>query len=363
MLPEQQQRIMGYFIEEAKDHLNTIEQGLLSLQATIEDPEKANELFRAAHSVKGGAAMLGLESIQTTAHRMEDYFKILKESPVRVDSALETMFLRISDGLKDLLEQLEGPFGLTQEKAQEIMSGVDPVFGQLQQHLDSLVSASAGEGAGGAIAAEHSATASAATADALQTSFKKEVPALLRQLLTTFKQTDTAQTRQAAQDTCRQLHAIGERFNLSEWCDQVETARLAIENTQNEYRVLAPVLIKEIKKSQDLILAGRACEVAVAEAMQSLLPDDILATTQAAEAETTIDTLAADGLTGEEEGLGDLFGFESDDSELSNLTEFGLTESNLNDAEYGDSLDLFETSDEDEPSLEAEAAAPTNRLS
>ncbi|MEL7357667.1 MAG: response regulator [Cyanobacteria bacterium J06560_6] len=363
MLPEQQQRIMGYFIEEAKDHLNTIEQGLLSLQATIEDPEKANELFRAAHSVKGGAAMLGLESIQTTAHRMEDYFKILKESPVRVDSALETMFLRISDGLKDLLEQLEGPFGLTQEKAQEIMSGVDPVFGQLQQHLDSLVSASAGEGSGEAIAAEHSATASAATADALQTSFKKEVPALLRQLLTTFKQTDTAQTRQAAQDTCRQLHAIGERFNLSEWCDQVETARLAIENTQNEYRVLAPVLIKEIKKSQDLILAGRACEVAVAEAMQSLLPDDILATTQAAEAETTIDTLAADGLTGEEEGLGDLFGFESDDSELSNLTEFGLTESNLNDAEYGDSLDLFETSDEDEPSLEAEAAAPTNRLS
>jgi len=35
MLSEQQQRIMGYFIEEAKDHLNTIEQGLLNLQATI----------------------------------------------------------------------------------------------------------------------------------------------------------------------------------------------------------------------------------------------------------------------------------------------------------------------------------------
>ena len=41
MLPEQQQRIMGYFIEEAKDHLNTIEQGLLSLQSTIEDSEKS----------------------------------------------------------------------------------------------------------------------------------------------------------------------------------------------------------------------------------------------------------------------------------------------------------------------------------
>jgi len=49
MLPEQQ-RILGYFIEEAKDHLNTIEQGLLNLQNTLEDPEIVNEVFRAAHS-------------------------------------------------------------------------------------------------------------------------------------------------------------------------------------------------------------------------------------------------------------------------------------------------------------------------
>ncbi|MBC7516036.1 MAG: Hpt domain-containing protein, partial [Alkalinema sp. FL-bin-369] len=54
MQPEQQQRIMGYFIEEAKDHLNTIEQGLLNLQGTLDDSEMVNEVFRAAHSVKGG---------------------------------------------------------------------------------------------------------------------------------------------------------------------------------------------------------------------------------------------------------------------------------------------------------------------
>ena len=83
MQPEQQQRIMGYFIEEAKDHLNTIEQGLLNLQATIEDPELVNEVFRAAHSVKGGAAMLGLTSIQQTAHRLEDSFKVLKNAALK----------------------------------------------------------------------------------------------------------------------------------------------------------------------------------------------------------------------------------------------------------------------------------------
>ena len=74
MMPEQQQRILGYFIEEAKDHLNTIEQGLLNLQATIEDQETVNEVFRAAHSIKGGAAMLGIDSVQRTSNLLEDYF-------------------------------------------------------------------------------------------------------------------------------------------------------------------------------------------------------------------------------------------------------------------------------------------------
>ncbi len=273
MLPEQQQRIMGYFIEEAKDHLNTIEQGLLNLQSSIEDSEKANEIFRAAHSVKGGAAMLGLESIQKTAHRMEDYFKILKESTVQVDRALETMFLRVSDGLKDLIEQLEGPFGLTAEKAQEIMASVDPVFVQLEAHLKNLV-ADSPDGA----SFNGADITPSEDADAIQVVFRQDVAALLRQMLASFKQPDTTESRKSLQTICTQLTALGERFGLSDWCDLTETARIAAANTDREYRTLAPILIKEIKNAQDLVLAGRAFEIAVSDAMQLLLPEDILAT-------------------------------------------------------------------------------------
>ena len=281
MLPEQQQRIMGYFIEEAKDHLNTIEQGLLSLQITIKDPEKANELFRAAHSVKGGAAMLGLESVQTTAHRMEDYFKILKESPVQVDSALETMFLRISDGLKDLLEQLEGPFGLTPEKSKEIMSEIDPIFGQLEKHLGHLVASSRTN----SLANDKEESKE----EDIQNRFKSDVSVLLRQLLATFKQPDTAESRLALQEICLHIKEVGEQFDLNEWCDLSETARLTVSNRDNDYRVLAPIVIKAFKKSQDLVLAGRASEVAVSDTMQSLLPEDLLATAHESTAEIPID--------------------------------------------------------------------------
>ncbi|PZO23231.1 MAG: hypothetical protein DCF25_01000 [Leptolyngbya foveolarum] len=280
MLPEQQQRIMGYFIEEAKDHLNTIEQGLLNLQATIQDGEKANELFRAAHSVKGGAAMLGLESIQQIAHRMEDYFKILKESPVQVDRALETMFLRVSDGLKNLLEQLEGPFGLTPDKAQEIMADVEPVFGQLETHLASLVSKSGATSTTVRQVAEAQFSSGAsATPEALQTSFKHGVTVLLRQLLTAFKLDDNLESRKTLRDACTELISIGQQFDLTEWCDLAETARIAVGELSNDYRQLAPVLIKEIKKAQDMVLTGRASEVAISDAMQALLPEDPLTET------------------------------------------------------------------------------------
>lgn len=103
MQPEQQQRILGYFIEEARDHLNTIEQGLLNLQSTLQDSEMVNEIFRAAHSIKGGAAMLGLNSIQRTAHRLEDFFKVLKEcQSVQIDQTIESLFLQMFDNLQAL---------------------------------------------------------------------------------------------------------------------------------------------------------------------------------------------------------------------------------------------------------------------
>jgi chemotaxis protein histidine kinase CheA len=111
MQPEQQQ-ILGYFIEEAKEHLATIENGLLHLQTVVEDPEHMNEVFRAAHSVKGGAAMLGIHSMQHIAHRLEDYFKILKEHPVRVDAQAESLFFKVFDALNALTEELQSSLTL-----------------------------------------------------------------------------------------------------------------------------------------------------------------------------------------------------------------------------------------------------------
>ncbi|MGB3494294.1 MAG: Hpt domain-containing protein, partial [Elainellaceae cyanobacterium] len=261
MQSEQQQRIMGYFIEEAKDHLNTIEQGLLNLQSTIEDPDLVHEVFRAAHSVKGGAAMLGLDSIQKTAHRLEDYFKVLKECPVPVDQKLESLFLRIFDTLQELVEQLQGPFGLTDDNAVRIMGDVEPVLGQLNDHLKHLVDQSGSTPPAEVDLSSQPISTSPSTApspgvdledSALRLYFQSDVPAYLREMLQYLKQPETSENRNQLQHICSELAQAGDSFDLPpSWNELILTAQRAIANPDNSFRVLAPAIIKDFKHAQE----------------------------------------------------------------------------------------------------------------
>jgi chemosensory pili system protein ChpA (sensor histidine kinase/response regulator) len=138
MQSEQHQRIVHYFIEESQEHLGTIRQGLDNLKSAIADPETTHEMYRAAHSVKGGAAMLGFGSIQQVAYRLEDCFKLLKDRPAPPDLLLETLFFQAFDSLQELLDQLQAPYGLTEENASRIMSSAEPVLAQLWEHVQQL---------------------------------------------------------------------------------------------------------------------------------------------------------------------------------------------------------------------------------
>ncbi|MDY7020666.1 MAG: Hpt domain-containing protein, partial [Cyanobacteriota bacterium] len=301
MQAEQQQRILGYFIEEAQDHLDTIEQGLLKLQSTIEDPELLYEVYRAAHSVKGGAAMLGLTSIQTTAHRLEDSFKILEkiqaQSPVQVDQDLESSFLEVSDTLKALIESLSSPYGLTDELAKSELKKVEPTFDRLNSQLESLAEHNE------VVLTEFSvsppvvlpttpvetpilsepvqAKPSKSPEDsAKELFFRSDVPDQLREMLQLFKQTESSQGRQALSEICQSLSRSGETFDLSNWAKFISTIEKVIVNPNNTYSTLAPVTIKAIKQAQELVLENRESEIEVGSEIKSLLPKSTVSATK-----------------------------------------------------------------------------------
>jgi chemosensory pili system protein ChpA (sensor histidine kinase/response regulator) len=276
MLPEQQQRILGYFIEEATDHLNTIEQGLLNLQSTLNDPDLINEVFRAAHSIKGGAAMLGLNSIQRTSHRLEDCFKVLKDNPVKIDQKLESLFLGVSDTLKALLEHLSGPFGLTEEAANTLMAEAEPVFGWLNEHLDKLVKQSTGgngpSGGSGNDATPQAKVQQTTSPGNKNSELQAEVLNKLRQILQLFKQPATPESRQSLQECTDYLAQLGDKWNLSTWSNLCRSATRAIAFEENTYLTLAKIVITEIKQALELVLDSRENEIVISEQLEALLP-------------------------------------------------------------------------------------------
>jgi len=179
-------KILGIFIEEAKEHLQTLEQGILDLGNLVNDTEKINEMFRAAHSIKGGAAMLGYSSIQKTAHRLEDAFKILKENPLQVDQKLESLFLKGYDLLQILINKLQSPLGLQAEEGNAIVKKGEPTFAELQAHLKELL----GQG---------------------KSTISIRVRDILKQMLQLFKQEETSASRQQLQKLTLSLQLASEQ--------------------------------------------------------------------------------------------------------------------------------------------------------
>ncbi|NJL91167.1 MAG: histidine kinase [Coleofasciculaceae cyanobacterium SM2_1_6] len=253
------QEILGYFIDEANEHLETLEKGLLELKAVISDNERMNELFRAAHSVKGGAAMLGYTSIQSTAHQLEDGFKILKEYPIKIDQQLETLFLSGYDILKELVEKLQTPYGLQDDEATRIMQSAQPTFAQLQSYLQRQ--------SGGAPAPVPIAK-STTTIKIPDANFAPQTINILRQMLQLFKQKETPNSRQQLQSMCSQLAQM-ER-DRENWQTLIKAAQAAIANNDNSYQALAPVVIKEIKQASDWIQTGKNSAIAPSPALQKL---------------------------------------------------------------------------------------------
>jgi chemotaxis protein histidine kinase CheA len=252
---DQQDRILRLFMEEAKEHLDTLENGLVDLKSTMKDPESLQEMFRAAHSVKGGAAMLGLDSIKTTAHRLEDCFKILKDGPVKqVDQTAESLFLKGVDTLKDLVKRMSGPFGLRNEEGEKLVEQIMPAFAQLETHLNNLVS-----GKVSAVAAK-SGSSGAAPAVGGMTNFAASVMVLLKEMLQVFKGKESAATRQQLSDLSVRLYKLG--TGIETWQSLVKTARVAIANPKNSYKVLAPLIIKELKDAGDLVQGGKVKAIA-----------------------------------------------------------------------------------------------------
>ncbi len=103
----QNEEMINEFVAEAEAHVNTVENGLLSLENGEADGETINEIFRSLHSIKGTAGFFSLTRIVDLAHSMENLFsEIRKGNFIINDRAIDTL-LEANDCLKKMIAHVE----------------------------------------------------------------------------------------------------------------------------------------------------------------------------------------------------------------------------------------------------------------
>lgn len=95
--------IQDTFFEECQELLEAMDEGLTAVEGGDQDPEVVNAVFRAVHSIKGGAGAFGLDELVAFAHKFETVFDDVRSNKLSLDPKLIQLLLRCSDHLSDLV--------------------------------------------------------------------------------------------------------------------------------------------------------------------------------------------------------------------------------------------------------------------
>lgn len=92
------------FFDEADELLADMEQHLLDLVPEAPDSEQLNAIFRAAHSIKGGAGTFGFTILQETTHLMENLLDEARRGEMQLNTAIINLFLETKDIMQEQLD-------------------------------------------------------------------------------------------------------------------------------------------------------------------------------------------------------------------------------------------------------------------
>ena len=103
------QTALDAFFEESDTHLEVIESSLLALEKKNDDREIIDELFRATHSMKGNAGLVGLTNIHHASMEMEHILEEIRSAGKPVDQGHRDSLFELLDNVKGMILEVRGP--------------------------------------------------------------------------------------------------------------------------------------------------------------------------------------------------------------------------------------------------------------
>jgi chemotaxis protein histidine kinase CheA/ActR/RegA family two-component response regulator len=272
--PAIREEAYGYFLSESQDLLRSIETDLLQLR---DDPSKQriHALMRATHTLKGASANVGLETISTIAHHMEDVFRALFDPDAVVDFNLEGLLFQLYECLRlALTTQWEQG----READREVLDTAIDLFAQLQSSLGDCFERE-----------QRLPTSAELGFDLVQSIFETGVLERIEQLAALVDANDAIKAAEAVATQSEVFLGLGESLGLSGFQAIAETALQALQVSGDRPMLVATTVLDNWRAAQQAVLAGdRERGGEVSAALQALAAgeasddDDALDLTQVA---------------------------------------------------------------------------------
>lgn len=315
------QAIQMQFLEEAQGYLEVMESGLLGIAHDSLQPKNIDNILRAAHSLKGGAALMEYQKLSHYAHRLEDFFKILKIGKVSVNDQAESLFL----GSVDCLNQLVNDYSQKPKQAVDLTkveARIEPILSHLHQNLGDFNPED-----------EETLLAQNTQMDETDMSlflFETEVEENLNRLENLSEQKDSSLSEQLS-DFLVDLSGLAQMIDLSavaQLCDSIEST---LQQQPDSSELIIQSALKQLRRSQALVLSKQT----------QLLPTKLILTpsTKSNIAVPTFDSL----LSEESIDIPDISISMSPEVELSTITTEIDDFTNLNQQIIDETTPLLET--------------------
>ena len=118
---------LGIFLDEAREHIQVLSDQMMTLEQEPENQDAINEIFRAAHSLKGMAGTMGYKRLQHLTHDMEDCFSDVRAGSMTVTGELMDVLFQALDAIEGYVNSIQESTDEGEEDNENIINEINRI--------------------------------------------------------------------------------------------------------------------------------------------------------------------------------------------------------------------------------------------